>query len=552
EGFEDGEGIEVARVLDPDTFDVLTEFGGTSASDDPTPGLFNSPDTLITHIPRDLLLIADQGHDRIQGFSLSQIQGLACIRTARVSAPPAGLAGHPLPVRVDVFGPDGEIDVTTFDAPARVEVRNEAGVVVASAEVMVSHGRGSALVTVADAGPHTIDVRVGGLEASMTVQIDAGGASRTLSGQLEGDDLLWSPETGVVALESTVTVPEGATLQIAPGTLVVLGPGAVLEVAGDVSAAGTAEAPIAFIPSGSGAAWGSVVHTSSSPAAQWSWTFFVGGGDAETVGHCCGPALRHEGDELTLSWATFMDCPGKALWSDGDTTIQHSLFQRLEMGPELAEGSILIEDSHFFDFAAPDDDDALYVRDGADAVIRRSYFARGGDDGVDGKEAALSLDGVVARDFVDKAVSALGGTTELDDVLLLDSAIGLAVKDQSPASPTTLVARRTTVVGHSEVGFQVFNKNGSGDGAIIESVLEAVILWDNAVTLTTDYDPALVTVRHSLVMTQLPVSGEANLAEAPAFIAPGHGDYRVNPIGAAGAAGPEGGAIGWPGFSAGN
>ena len=539
---------EAVRVFDPDTFEVLTEMGGSSAGDDPTPGLFNSPDTLQTHIPLDLLVIADQGHDRVQGFSLSQVQGLACIRTARVSAPPTGLAGHPLPVRVDVYGPDGKIDVRTFDAPGRVDVVSDSGDSVATAEFTVSHGRGSGLVTVADAGSYDLEVHIGGLTASAQVEISADGVARTLSGELSGDDLHWSPETGAVALESTVTVPEGETLQIDAGTVVVLAAGASLEIDGGVVAAGTADAPIAFIPPDTDTAWGSVVHTSSAAAAQWSWTFFVGGGDAEAVGHCCGPALRHNGDGITLSWVTFMDCPGKAIWSEGDATIQHSLFQRLEMGPELAAGAVLVEDSHFLDFAAPDDGDALYIRNGAEGAVRRSYFARGTDDGVDFMGSTLKLEGIVSRDYADKAVSMLGGTTTIDDSLLLDSAIGLAVKDNSASTPSLLTLRRTTIAGHDEVGYLVFNKNGQGEGAIIDSVLEEVIIWGNAVTLETDYDPADISVQHSVLVTELAVSGQSNVQEPPAFIAPSHGDYRVNLIGPAGLAGEDCDAVGWPGF----
>lgn len=67
------------RVFDPDTFEELAFFGELSAADDFTPGTFNSPDTLLIDRDRDLLIIADQGHDRIQGFRLSDAQRAACL-----------------------------------------------------------------------------------------------------------------------------------------------------------------------------------------------------------------------------------------------------------------------------------------------------------------------------------------------------------------------------------------------------------------------------------------------------------------------------------------
>jgi len=67
------------RILDPDTFEEVARFGDLSAEDDLRPGFFNSPDTLHIDIAEDLLVIADQGHDRIQGFSLSEIRRRACL-----------------------------------------------------------------------------------------------------------------------------------------------------------------------------------------------------------------------------------------------------------------------------------------------------------------------------------------------------------------------------------------------------------------------------------------------------------------------------------------
>ena len=67
------------RVYEPDGLTEIYNFGDISAEDDLTGGYFNSPDTLIIDIEQDLLIVADQGHDRIQGFSLSEIRAAGCI-----------------------------------------------------------------------------------------------------------------------------------------------------------------------------------------------------------------------------------------------------------------------------------------------------------------------------------------------------------------------------------------------------------------------------------------------------------------------------------------
>jgi DNA-binding beta-propeller fold protein YncE len=67
------------RVFEPDGLTEIYNFGELSTEDDLTGGYFNSPDTLIIDIEQDLLIVADQGHDRIQGFSLSEIRAAGCI-----------------------------------------------------------------------------------------------------------------------------------------------------------------------------------------------------------------------------------------------------------------------------------------------------------------------------------------------------------------------------------------------------------------------------------------------------------------------------------------
>ena len=124
----------------------------------------------------------------------------------------------------------------------------------------------------------------------------------------------------------------------------------------------------------------------------------------------------------------------------------------------------------------------------------------------------------------------------------------MAVKDKSPSSPTPLTLRRTTLARHAKAGLLVFDKGGTGGGAIIEPVVEASILWDNGVAIDTDYDPARIVVRHSDLETDLPVSGDGNLSTRPAFVAPERGDFRLNPLSPAATAGPDGGPIGWPGW----
>ena len=70
------------RVYDPASLAEIFRFGGYSESDDPRTGYFNSPDTMIIDVAKDVLMVADQGHRIAQGFRLSEIQTRGCLAPA--------------------------------------------------------------------------------------------------------------------------------------------------------------------------------------------------------------------------------------------------------------------------------------------------------------------------------------------------------------------------------------------------------------------------------------------------------------------------------------
>jgi len=67
--------------FDPETLEPVGCFGRNTAPDDLTPSTFNSPDTLALDLDADLFIVVDQGHHRVQGFSLSELQAAAGLAT---------------------------------------------------------------------------------------------------------------------------------------------------------------------------------------------------------------------------------------------------------------------------------------------------------------------------------------------------------------------------------------------------------------------------------------------------------------------------------------
>jgi sugar lactone lactonase YvrE len=66
-------------VYDPTTLTEVYRFGDSSGELDATLGKFNSPDTLKIDVARNVLMVTDQGHRRIQAFALDDIRARACL-----------------------------------------------------------------------------------------------------------------------------------------------------------------------------------------------------------------------------------------------------------------------------------------------------------------------------------------------------------------------------------------------------------------------------------------------------------------------------------------
>lgn len=107
----------------------------------------------------------------------------------------------------------------------------------------LSAGLHLVLVEGLDAGDNVVE--------SATVEIVHVPAGNEISGAVPAS-VTWS---GAVALDGAVSVAAGVVLTIAPGTYVVMKPGASLEVSGSLLAAGTESEPIQFTHYGDGTTW---------------------------------------------------------------------------------------------------------------------------------------------------------------------------------------------------------------------------------------------------------------------------------------------------------
>lgn len=541
---DEGDDEESAiRVIDPNTGQELYRFGARSEADDLRPGTFHSPDTLTIDRQLGLIVIADQGHDRLQAFSLAQVQARACIASARLIAPAVVRAGQPFPIRLERFGPEGYTDRSRLRERASLRAVDDAGqpVELFGDELTLHTGMGATMVTASATGRTTITADLAGLMAEVTVEvIDDPPDVEVVSGVLTDPGIHWS-SAQPVRLSGTVVIGAGTTVTVGPGASILMDGDARLVVRGALIARGRAEAPIHI------GAWRHLdswqqIRVEPAGRLELIHTLVSGGGEAERVGHCCAPILHATDAVVELAEVTITGSDNKGLLGDdgADVWVSRSLFTGLGMGIEMSLADLRLDGSVLSRFEGVDDNDALYLR-GADNSfeILGSTLADAGDDLLDTLASSPLIDGCMIYGAVDKGLSLDAGDPIIRNTLVAETALGIAIKNIRSAQSSALI-ESSTVARSSDACLTVFE----ADGATVEPKLVRSVLADCGEVVRTSYDPADIQLTDCVVNGELPnVSQAGTLMADPLFIDPPR-DYRLHPLSPARVDRPDGPA-GW-------
>lgn len=413
------------------------------------------------------------------------------------------------------------------------------------------------------AGDIEVTVGVSGVSAVKVVTVldeATPGLFRNLSGVLSGDDLVWGPADGVIHLTGDVTVNEGNTLSILPGTLVMVdsGPandGVAVTGAGVVQALGTQSEPIFFFPTAGPAAL-TLPQDAQNNTASWRGFYFWGTGSSQylhvfvtgagngTLTSSPRPPIFHSKGSagLILEDCVVADCPGMGHWAakgaSGVYQIRRSLFSRVGAGGEwLGSGyALAIEDSWFTRIGRAADTNGLngdvfhFDRSDNTVHIRRCVLTDGGDDVIEHTAgAAPVVEDCVLYDVRDAIVSldaGSGGSITFTNCLVFMSPGGI----RCPGAAAYLT--HCTVETPTDI-------DGRGTGSLIQST----VLWPNSAST------CVGSVEHTLVGSADDLGcGVGNLCADPLFAGASIFDYTLEPESPARTAGPAGGRIGWLGF----
>lgn len=515
------------RVFEPGRLTQVFRFGGWSETADMTLGLFNSPDTLVVDEERDLLVVADQGHKRIQGFRLSEVQARACLRTLRVSGPSKAVRGSTVTLRVEVLLPGGGLDRWRF--------RREASV--GGVPFTIHNGQGTVTVPAAE----LLTVRAGALTATHAVEFVE---------PVAAEGLVWD---GAVRVAGVVNVPAGETLRIEAGTLVVLDADARIEADGNIVVAGTEAEPVGFVASDPEAGWGQIDHRGG--RALYRNAFFSNGAHAfwernDEFRHCCAYHLRAREGRIELNRTVIADSPGKGLLTfDAEVVVRGAIFQRLGHGAELVHGTAVIEDSLFAGFRGADDNDGIYLSE-KDAPgefnLRGVIIADADDDGLDTENASPVAVDLVVYDIVDKALALTGGSPVFRNCLATGARLGIKHDDKFRTARNEPLFENCTIAGNSETGFRGSERAGlDAEAEIYPTFLRSVIASNGGESIIHDWPLDQVTLDDSLVdaapdgvVVREPLAGVAT------FLSKARRDWRLHPLA------PGAGRVGWQGFEA--
>lgn len=317
------------------------------------------------------------------------------------------------------------------------------------------------LPEVEDPGDFTLSATIGSTTTSKpltslfeTAQTDVSGTINT--------DTTWS---GVVHVTGDLTIADGVTLTIDPGTLVLIdGTSTPLSenatqfiVEGAVNAIGTAQSPITFTATDPNAAWGWLLHNNAEPST-YNYVNITRAGHSDRMGHTnTGPAVRPVNSTISFFESNITNIAGKIMQSasGSDITFIRGQMARASMGPELFGTALLFEDSHISEMLSiyredgiDDDNDGIYLHTqnpGQDIILRNSVFANGGDDAIDTLGSTVLAEDLIVRDWVDKGMSINRGETTVRRSLFTDNDIGISAKTQGDVSTVANIDQVTSV-----------------------------------------------------------------------------------------------------------
>lgn len=263
--------------------------------------------------------------------------------------------------------------------------------------ISLRRGVGFAMIPGSPETPISLQGEIYGQSFACTVNVESVARWESISGALS-ESTTW-PAGSRILIPADLTVPESMELRIETGSIVRLGAGVDIEVAGTLRVIGTAASPVLFLPADPASPWGGFLLRQSSARAELDFTMLTGGaGDSNWFSdHNGGESHRKEQALFFLSnqaRGTLRDCaivdlPGQAFHGeDAILSLTRCLVQRCITTGQFNGGSVQLENTALLEFPVDsreftdEDNDAIYFTTG-NHRFQNCLIGWAKDDGID-------------------------------------------------------------------------------------------------------------------------------------------------------------------------
>jgi hypothetical protein len=374
--------------------------------------------------------------------------------------------------------------------------------------------------------------RTGAILASSTRAVLYEASTAAVGGVLNADTV-WDGAAGTIHVTNTVIVPDGVTLTITNGAVVLLSPGSSIRATtnGAVLAVGIEFQPVLFGPADGETPWAHLGAFGTNASLTLRYAEVVAGqirpvnGGSVLIEDSVIRDLNAAGTEVIAA-------------DNGGGLIMRRCYGARFGEMDASETPVWIEDSLLEHFAV----DGLDIKGTNVSLVVFHTTVRFGNptnsnaDGIDFGPGAGVVDSCLIHGFPDKGIS-LGGApgTQVHETLIYQCGSGIAV-----TSSTNCSIGNTTISGCATGLF--FRTSGANRSQLVGT---NNIVWGNSnnVVLTAN---SVLELTYSDVEGGFP--GEGNIDADPLFVDAGRGNYRLAPDSPARGAGLVGVDMG-PNFS---
>ncbi|XP_078611018.1 uncharacterized protein LOC144881677 isoform X3 [Branchiostoma floridae x Branchiostoma japonicum] len=372
----------------------------------------------------------------------------------------------PLPVKVEVTGIHGR-HAPRAEATILAKLKGAEDI---ESEFILYYGIGSVVLALPKPGVWVVSVKVDKYIVQDSAEDgEAEMCSRTFSVQAvhlgqtnipvrkvsetslrldKNEDVFWS--NGIMIIDGSLRIPEGVTLTVKPGVVILMTPGSRLDVVGRVKMGKEGQDPVLFtaMPDGEGKVmpWDQVTfHRGSKGDLHNTWLTHGGSTKSPNFGSLDTTPVVHVQKDAAVSFhgGGLVDNVGEAIRGDVcRIAIQGTVIARCAGGGSAREAVVTMENVHVTEISLDQRIMADFTKDAFSffsprtianpsdvSVISNSVFAVGGGLGINHKGSNFVVQSTIIENFHRACVLTSGEKSQvtLKNMIIRNCAIGLRV-----------------------------------------------------------------------------------------------------------------------------